>query len=305
MPLDPFVAGALVYSSLLSLMSLGLTMTYLTTKVPNFAHGMFVSAGTYTMFTLVMIHGFNPYLTLPFAFAVGGLLALFQYVAVLKPMIARGSPIVMQMAATLAFSIVMIGILNAYADYLTRTFKIQARDISLEWLDPTLGGIKAVTVVAPAAAAALVLALHLFLTKTKWGVAMRAAIENRSLAEVLGVNTNAVYMASWFIAGGLAGVSGALLGLRFNFNPMVGWTYLASIFAASIVGGLSSIYGAVLGGYLIGLVEVLGTMYLALILAPGSPSVIIQYRPLIPLIAAAATLLIAPQGLAPLLSRRR
>ncbi len=123
---------------------------------------------------------------------------------------------------------------------------------------------------------------------------MRAAIENSSLASVVGINVNLVYAVSWFIAGALGGLSGALLPLWFPGNPDMGAQLIVSIFAASTVGGVYSIYGAVLGGFLIGLAEILGTSYLASLVGAW----VIPYRPLIPLLAIAVTLLVAPSGLA-------
>ena len=88
-------------------------------------------------------------------------------------------------------------------------------------------------------------------------------------------------------------MSGSLLTLWIAGNPDVGLSMLPSIFAASIVGGFLNIYGAVLGGYLVGIAEILGTSYLA----SSIGSFVIAYRPLIPLFIIGITLLIAPAGL--------
>jgi len=109
---------------------------------------------------------------------------------------------------------------------------------------------------------------------------------------VMGINVNRVYMVSWFISGGLGAMSGALLPLWWPGYPEMGTDFIVSVFAASTVGGVYSIYGAVFGGYMIGLAEVLGTSYLASWLG----SWVIPYRPLIPLIAIIVTLLLAPNG---------
>jgi len=135
--------------------------------------------------------------------------------------------------------------------------------------------------------------LHLLLTRTKFGIAMRAAIEDPSLASVVGINVNFVYAVSWIIAGSLGGLSGALLPMYTPGYPEISAIIIVSVFAASIVGGLNSIYGAVLGGLLMGLSEILGTSSLATLLG----SWVIPYRPLIPLIAIVITLLLAPNGL--------
>ncbi|HID09396.1 TPA: branched-chain amino acid ABC transporter permease, partial [Candidatus Micrarchaeota archaeon] len=100
------------------------------------------------------------------------------------------------------------------------------------------------------------------------------------------------------LAGALAGLAGAFMALWYVGNTWVGSNRLPSIFAASILGGLSSIYGAVAGGLIMGLAEVLGTVALAHTVGTW----IAPYRPLIPLAVMATMLLVAPQGIAGLWS---
>lgn len=290
---DPIILSrAIIFSSLLTLLSIGLTLTYLTTKVPNFAHGTFAAAGAYVTLTGAMAWG-NVYHCLYLAFIIGGIIALAQYVIVFRPLMRRGVTIVGLMITTLAIEFILLAVLNIYADYLSRQLKWRSRYFLLTRYDVSIAGQRGLLIVAPTLAAITVTLLYLALTRTRFGVAMRAAIEDPSLASVVGINVNLVYAVSWFLAGGLAGLSGALLPLWFPGNPDMGGKLIVSTFAASIVGGLPSIYAAVLGGFLIGLAEILGTSYLA----SWFGAWIIPYRPLIPLIAIMVTLLLAPKGL--------
>jgi len=285
---------ALIFSSLLTLLSIGLTLTYLTTKVPNFAHGTFAAIGAYVTLTSVKLLHANPYQYLFLAPIICGLIALAQYVIVFRQLIRRGATIVVLMITTLAIEFILLALINIYADYLSRVFKIRSRYFLFSSYDVRIAGQRGLLIVAPTLAAVTVTALYLVLTKTRFGVAMRAAIEDASLASVMGINVNMVYSVAWFIAGALGGLSGALLPLWFPGNPDMGSRIIVSTFAASTVGGIYSIYGAVLGGFLIGLAEVLGTSLLATTFGPW----IIPYRPLIPLVAIVITLLLAPSGLA-------
>ena len=284
---------AIVFSSLLALISLGLTLTYLTTKVPNFAHGAFVAVGAYITLTGVEVWQGNPYLFLFLALIIGGLVALAQYIIVFKTLIKKGSTVVGLMITTIAMEFILLALINIYADYLSRTFKIRSRLFLFASYDILIAGQRGLVVIAPVLTAITVILLYFLLTRTKFGVAMRAAIESPSLASVVGINVNRVYAISWFISGGLGALSGALLPLWFPGNPDMGSKMIVSAFAASIIGGQRSIYGAVLGGFLIGLAELLGTSFLASWLGAG----IIPYRPLIPMIAIVITLLLAPTGL--------
>lgn len=291
--IDPLLSGAIIFSSLLTLLSIGLTLTYLTTKVPNFAHGTFAAVGAYVTLTAVELWGGNPYHFLFFALMVGGIIALAQYLIVFRPLIRRGATIIGLMITTLAIEFILLAAMNIYADSLSRQFKVKSRYFLLAIHDFEIVGNKGLLVVAPTLVVVTVTLLYLALTRTKFGVAMRAAIEDPSLASVVGINVNLVYAISWLIAGGLGSLSGALLPLWFPGNPDMGSKFIVSVFAASIVGGLGSIYGAVLGGFLIGLAEILGTNQLAIELG----SWVHPYRPLIPLIAIAITLLLASEGL--------
>jgi len=291
----PLIRDAIVFTSLLIMLSTGLTLTYMTTKVPNFAHGNLAAINIYLNLIMVKLFNFNPYLGLIPAFLFGALLSLTLYLLVLKPLLDKGASYVILMIATIAYDMILFSIINILADYLSRVHKIVARLFQLrEWgYGVEIFSQPSIFIVAPLIAALMVALLHAFLNKTRLGIAMKASIDNPSLAEIVGINVNFTYAISWFISGGLAGMAGALLPLHMTCNPDTGIRLLVSIFAASIVGGFANIYGALLGGCLIGLAEVLGTGYLAMRLGVW----VVNYRPIIPLIIMALTLLLAPRGL--------
>src|SRR5437588_2007307 len=106
--IPPYLLDTVVYASLFGLMAMGLTLTYLTTKVPNFAYGSFVTIGIYTSFTIYRILGLSPYASAPIAFAVGGLSSAAMYLGVLRTLARRGASLVSLMIATLALDIVFI-----------------------------------------------------------------------------------------------------------------------------------------------------------------------------------------------------
>jgi len=265
----------------------------MTTKVPNFAHGDFAVVSIYVSLILAEILGLNPYLGILPGFLVGGLAALILYLLILKPLLDRGASYVILMIATIAYDMILISAINILADYLTGVYKVVTRLFILKSYDFQVFDQPGIVFIAPLIAMAMVISLYLFLNKTKFGIAMRAAIENPSLAGVVGINVNLTYAVSWFISGGLAGISGTLMPLWLMCNPDLGMRLIVSIFAASIVGGLTNIYGAFIGGLLIGFAEVLGTGYLSIIVG----SWIIPYRPIIPLVMMSLTLLFAPKGL--------
>jgi branched-chain amino acid transport system permease protein len=143
-------------------------------------------------------------------------------------------------------------------------------------------------------------ALYMLLNFTTLGIALRASMENSSLSEAIGINVSKMLAISWFIAGGLAGIAGSLIPMWTMVNPNTGTLLIASMFCASIVGGLEEIYGAILGGFLLGLVDVVGTSILASHVAPW----VTLYEPVIPLLVLSGTVILAPRGLAGVHLRR-
>jgi len=294
LPLDPIFSDAIIFASLLALLSIGLTLTYLTTRVPNFAHASFATIGVYIALVATRVWDSTPYIAIPIAFVISGIVAVALYTFILKPLIRKGASQAIQMVATLAFDLIVIALLNIFADYIVKTYQVTSREFTLRSYDVEFMGLPLIVVAAPITIAVLAITLHIVLRKTKFGIAMRAATENSDLSGIVGINVKLIFGVAWLLGGGIAGIAGALMSLWFQGDPSLGPQLIPSVFAASIVGGFFSIYGAIAGGLLVGLTEVLGTRFLA----GEFGSWLIAYRPLIPLVFIVVTLLLAPRGLA-------
>jgi len=292
--LDPIFSDAIIFASLLALLSIGLTLTYLTTRVPNFAHASFATIGVYIALVASRVWESTPYIAIPIAFVISGIVAVALYTFILKPLIRKGASQAIQMVATLAFDLIVIAILNIFADYIINTYQVTSREFTLRSYDVEFMGLPLIVFAAPITIAVLAITLHIVLRKTKFGIAMRAATENSDLSGIVGINVKLIFGVAWLLGGGIAGIAGALMSLWFQGDPSLGPQLIPSVFAASIVGGFFSIYGAIAGGLLVGLTEVLGTRFLA----GEFGSWLIAYRPLIPLVFIVVTLLLAPRGLA-------
>jgi len=292
--LDPIFSDAIIFASLLALLSIGLTLTYLTTRVPNFAHASFATIGVYIALVTTRVWDSTPYIAIPIAFVISGVVAVALYTFILKPLIRKGASQAIQMVATLAFDLIVIALLNIFADYIVKTYQVTSREFTLRSYDVEFMGLPLIVFAAPITIAVLAITLHIVLRKTKFGIAMRAATENSDLSGIVGINVKLIFGVAWLLGGGIAGIAGALMSLWFQGDPSLGPQLIPSVFAASIVGGFFSIYGAIAGGLLVGLTEVLGTRFLA----GEFGSWLISYRPLIPLVFIVVTLLLAPRGLA-------
>ena len=287
------VEGALVYSNLLVLLSIGLTLTYITTAVPNFAQGSFAVFGSYVSLTLLRLYNVHPYQSLPTSFILGGLLGLLVYIAILRPLIRREATIVILMIATLATDLILLGIIGAYSDYLGKITKGSAVKFIFTQYDFEIFGHTAILFVSYVVIVLSLAFLFLLLYKTNFGIALRASMENPDLAEVMGINVEHTRMFSWFLSGAFAAMAGTLLPFRQEIVPATGAIIIVSIFAASIVGGLASIYGALIGGYIIGLSESLLTYALSLVFGTG----LLVYNRVVSLVVLVITLIFAPKGL--------
>ncbi len=292
------------------MMCVGLTLTYLTTKVPNFAVGDFVVVGTYASAAAYILWNVrSPYLTAPLSILFAGIAAVVMYLGILRPLIRRGSSLVVLMIATLAVDIIYVGVFQLFVEYMGSKYgRIMnnkgygGQFFNLGQLpDFTILGNTALLFIAPAVLVGVTLGLYFLLTRSKFGVAMRAAIENANLAKTVGINVDRVYLTSWFLAGGISGLAGGLYAI---------WTYtpqgsssliIVDIFAGSILGGLSSLYGAIIGGLIIGASETYLTGFFDQVLSGffGSSvgSYAIAFQKGIPLAIMIVVLLFVPQGL--------
>jgi branched-chain amino acid transport system permease protein len=259
-----YLVSAEAYASLFALMAMGLTLTYMTTKVPNFAYGDMVVIGLYSAYASVKVYHSNPYVGSLLGFVLAGAASVVMYLLVLRPLARRGASIVSLMIATFGVDIGFAGVFGIYTDYLANVYKFpDAKEFFTMGPDFGIAGYSGIDFAAPGLMVVIVLATYLLLTRTKFGVAMRAAIENPPLARVLGINVDFVYTMSWFVAGGLAGFAGALLTLQLPLLSVnTGNDLIVAIFAASVLGGLTSMFGSAVGGIIIGASEILMTIWL-------------------------------------------
>ena len=308
--LDPTISNSIIYGSLVGLMCVGLTATYLTTKVPNFAVGDFVVVGIYSSSAAYILWGVaSPYLTVPLSVIFGGAVAVIMYLFVLRPLIRRGSSLVVLMIATLAVDIIFLGVFELFADYMGSKYGRILNDkgyggqfYNLQQLpDAKIFGNPALLVVAPIMLLVTTFGLYFLFTRSKFGVAMRAAIENANLAKTVGINVEIVYIVSWFIAGALAGLAGGLTAIWTGTPENQSSLIIVDIFAGSVLGGLGSIYGAIIGGLIVGASETYLTVLLNNIFSslygPSVGSEVLNFQKGIPLAIMIIVLLVAPQGL--------
>lgn len=133
---------------------------------------------------------------------------------------------------------------------------------------------------------ALIVMVHLFLSRTRLGKAMRAMSDNMDLARISGIPAERVIMMTWIIGGALAAAAGVFLGIDTRLHPMMGWTTLLPIFAAAILGGIGRPYGAIVGGMVIGISMEMSTLFISA-----------SYKPAVAFAIMVIMLIVRPQGI--------
>ena len=295
----PIIKDALVYANCVTMMSIGFTLVYMISRVPNFAQSTFAVLGVYCTFTMVRILEINPYIAMPFGFVLGALLALVVYLGVVNTLTKYGAGPILLTISLLALQQIFLAGIQIYADYVRNVLGIYSRAFMLRVNDFRVGEFPGVLLVSTSLILVVIVSLHIVLTRTQFGIAMRATVENAPLAAVLGINVKRISIVSWVITGGLAGLAGTFLPLWFSSGPGSGGMLSTSIFAASVVGGLSSIYGAMIGGYVISLLEVWGSYLLMRQLGLWAGA----YRMLIPLTLMSLILMHEPGGIVAMIEK--
>jgi branched-chain amino acid transport system permease protein len=241
---------------------------------------------------------------MPLAAVIVGFYGIVIYLSVVRRLIHSKASEITLMMVTLGVDFVLFAFLNILIDFFYYNFKWDIKNVNIVLRDPAVisiagSDIKAIYIIAPITALLLLFLMHLFLTKTNTGIAMRASIESPILSSILGIDVDKIYVLAWFIGGVFAGLSGSLLTMLMQGSSTIGSDIVVMYFAGSIVGGLQSILGGLFGGLLVGLSERLLSYSLS-----GILPWIYSYRFVIPLSMLVITLLVYPRGLAGLVERK-
>ena len=290
------IVYGLISGSIITLGGIGLSLTYGILRFANFAHGDVMALGA---FLALVVIGFTRSLGipaqpfgplsfgLPMVIALACSMGLTAIAAILidrilyKRFREAGSIVLLIASVGMAFILrnIIQFIWSPLPSYYIKEIQISKRFYGIR--------IKPDEIFIIIFAAGAVYALHLFLTRTKMGKAMRATSDNAELARVTGIDTERVVLWTWAIGAALAASGGVLAGIEDKFiTPELGWQLLLYIFAAVILGGIGSPYGALLGGAIIGLSTEISTAFM-------SPA----YKPAVAFVILVIMLLFRPTGL--------
>jgi neutral amino acid transport system permease protein len=283
--------GGLVFSVLLAMAALGLSMIFGTTGLTNFAHGELITFGAIIAYTIdqipgaIRVGGVN--LTVVVAifvtFFVSGAFGWVNDTALWRPLRRRGTGIIAMMIVSIGLSIFLRSIFQYFSGAQSRNYSQYSAVAPWEF-GPVLLTPKDLTVTL--VGALVLVATTTLLQYTRLGKATRAVADNPALSSATGINVERVISVVWIGGAALAGLSGALLGLTQGFDYQIGFKLLLLVFAAVVLGGLGTIWGAIVGAFIIGLFTELSTL-----VVPA------EFKFVGALLVLIVVLLIRPQGL--------
>jgi len=278
------IVYGLISGSILALGAIGLTLIYGILNFANFAHGDLMALGAY----LVLFFKISLALPMWLAFLLGMLCTALLGVCLdrvwFRPLRQRGARGAILAISSLGLALILQNLIRMLWGPQVQYY---SRAIHFPFTVPGLQvRLNTQQILIFVIALGLVILVSLFLQRTKLGKAMRATSDNFNLALISGIDTERVVLWTWLLGAGLAAAGGILLGMSVRLQPIMGWDLLLPIFAATILGGIGSPYGAMAGALIIGLAEELST-----------PFIPTEYKTAVSLVLLVLVLLVRPRGL--------
>ena len=256
-----YLVNGLSLGSVYALIALGYTMVYGIAKMLNFAHGDVIMVGAYASYCTMIYLGWHPLLSILFSIVVCTVLGVAIEAFAYKPLRRAGSLAVLITAIGVSYLLQNAALLIWGSTPKIFTSVVNIKPLSL------FGGkltITAESIVTVAACVLIMIGLTLFTQKTKMGKAMRAVSEDKDAAELMGVNVNTTISTTFAIGSALAAVAGVLLCSAYpTLVPTTGSMPGIKAFTAAVFGGIGSIPGAMLGGIMLGIIEIFSKSYIS------------------------------------------
>ena len=257
-----YLCNGISLGSVYAIIALGYTMVYGIAKMLNFAHGDVIMIGAYIAFCAMQYWGFPPVVSIIAAMLVCTALGVIIERLAYKPLRKATSLAVLITAIGMSYLLQNVALLVWGANPKGFPSVVGLGSISL--LDGRMI-ITSETIVTITACVIIMIALTLFTNKTKMGKAMRVVSEDKGAAELMGINVNATISLTFAIGSALAAVAGVLLCSTYpTLHPTTGAMPGIKAFTAAVFGGIGSIPGAMLGGILLGVIEILGKAYVSM-----------------------------------------
>lgn len=256
-----YLINGISLGSVYAIIALGYTMVYGIAKMLNFAHGDVIMVGAYISFCSTSYLGLSPLLSVILAVIVCTVLGIVIEGLAYKPL--RQAPALAVLITAIGVSYFLQNAALLIWGSSSKTFSSVVGDWSVKLFDGQLN-ITGVTIVTVLACIVIMAGLTLFTNKTKVGTAMRAVSEDKGAAQLMGISVNRTISITFAIGSGLAAIAGVLLCSAYPMlMPTTGSMPGIKAFTAAVFGGIGSIPGAMVGGILLGIIEIFAKAYIS------------------------------------------
>ncbi|MBN9668923.1 branched-chain amino acid ABC transporter permease [Roseibium aggregatum] len=273
--LNFYVIPGIVIGSIYALGAVGITLIFAILRYAHLAHGDLATLGAFVALAVVSGLGVSPLAALPVAIVATAAVAVGIDKVFYEHL--RERPKIVTVMASLGIALMIRSVVQVFWGVDTQTYVrgiVRPEDyFGLRIRDREIYTVLAMLL--------LVGALQVFLTRSKWGKAMRAMSDNPNLALLSGIDNKKVVVLTWVIAGGLCAAAGFFLGLNTELKSLMGWSMLLPVFAAAILGGVGRVEGAVLGGLIVGVAEELSVLWIPSEYKAGMAFVILLFMLLV------------------------
>lgn len=242
-----------------ALMAVGYSLVFSILSFSNFAHGTVIMLGAYIGYFLISSFNVGFVFSLLGAIAGAALIALINVKTAYAPLIARRASSLYLMITAMGVQIFLENMVYVTVGSHFYSFPEVFKKSNIKFLGTDISPLDLAALVFSMAA---IYALHLFLTKTKMGTAIRASSYDMTVASLNGVNMQGLIGLVFVLAGAFAGMAGVFLGVKYMVYPTMGWI-TNKAYIAAVIGGLGSLPGAVIGGVLLGLIETFVSVYIS------------------------------------------
>jgi len=252
------IINGILFGAVYAMIGIGFSLVWGVMKIVNLAHGSFIMIGAYISFTLFAAYGLDPFLSIPIVMAFLFVVAYFIQRLMINRIVKGPSFI------TLTFT---FGLQILIANICLLVWKADLRSAKLSYSSASF--FETGSIVIPLvrfgifmSAIVLTILFYLFMRKTRIGIAINATALNYEGAKTVGVDVGNIYAVTFALSAALAGAAGALMLPITSMNPFFGGSIINKAFVISVLGGLGSTVGALVGGMTLSLAETLGTVWL-------------------------------------------
>ncbi|MFH1125375.1 MAG: branched-chain amino acid ABC transporter permease [Pseudomonadota bacterium] len=251
------ISAGLIIGGIYALIAVGLNLIYGTMRLLNIAHGEVIMVGAYTTYWLYTLCGVSPLLSMILVAGLCGLIGLIICRVIFLPIIKTSKSVdILQSNSLLIF----FGLSIIFSNVASLLWTADIRGYSYLTEVITVMGVPLMynRLLALSVSVIVCLVCYFFIQKTMLGKAIRALIQDREASQLVGINTGFVYYISFSVAFAMAGLAGCLLSMFYEITPFMGLPYTIIAFVVIVLGGLGNIFGSLIGGFLLGLLETVG-----------------------------------------------